>query len=61
MNDFMYNKVMQLIEEKLQLELEIIRLKRQASDLESNYELKISTLNLEIAKLSYDNIKTKRK
>lgn len=29
MNDFMYNKVMQLIEEKLQLELEIIRLKRQ--------------------------------
>lgn len=25
----MYNKVMQLIEEKLQLELEIIRLKRQ--------------------------------
>jgi hypothetical protein len=28
MNDFMYNKVMQLIEEKLQLELEIIRLKR---------------------------------
>lgn len=61
MNDFMYNKVMQLIEDKLQLELEIIRLKRQASDLESNYELKISTLNLEIAKLSYDNFKTKRK
>jgi hypothetical protein len=29
MNDFMYNKVMQLIEEKLQLELEIIRLKRE--------------------------------
>jgi hypothetical protein len=25
----MYNKVMQLIEEKLQLELEIIRLKRE--------------------------------
>jgi hypothetical protein len=29
MNDFMYNKVMQLIEEKLQLELEIIKLKRE--------------------------------
>ena len=29
MEDFMYNKVMQLIEEKLQLELEIIRLKRE--------------------------------
>lgn len=29
MNDFMYNKVMRLIEDKLQLELEIIRLKRE--------------------------------
>jgi hypothetical protein len=29
MEDFMYNKVMQLIEEKLQLELEIIRLKKE--------------------------------
>jgi hypothetical protein len=60
MNDFMYNKVMRLIEDKLQLELEIIRLKREISDLKSEHKLEISSLNSEVAELKYDNFKNKR-
>lgn len=44
MNDFMYNKVMQLIEDKLQLELEIIRLKSEIVNQKLDYETKINNL-----------------
>lgn len=50
MNDFMYNKVMQLIEDKLQLELKIIRLESQINTQKLDYETKINNLELELTK-----------
>ena len=46
----MYNKVMQLIEDKLQLELKIIRLESQINTQKLDYETKINNLELELTK-----------
>lgn len=59
MNDFMYNKVMQLIEDKLQLELEIIRLKSEIVNQKLDYETKINNLELDAVKYKYELITKK--
>jgi hypothetical protein len=59
MNDFMYNKALQLIEDKLQLELQIIKLKGEINSLKEKYDLKVNSLELKIAELDYDNFKLK--
>lgn len=61
MNDFMYNKALQLIEDKLQLELQIIRLKGEINSLKEKHDLKVNSLELKIAELDYDNFKLKNK
>ena len=61
MNDFMYNKALQLIEDKLQLELQIIKLKGEINSLKEKYDLKVNSLELKIAELDYDNFKLKNK
>lgn len=61
MNDFMYNKVMQLIEEKLQLELKIIRLEADLRNLQSDQDLKVISLEKQLTELEYDNFKLKNK
>lgn len=50
MNDFMYEAVMQKIEEKLQLELQLIRLRSEMINQRLEYESKINNLELELAK-----------
>lgn len=59
MNDFMYNKIMQLIEDKLQLELEIIRLKSEIVNQKLDYETKINNLELDAVKYKYELITKK--
>lgn len=61
MEDFMYNKVMQLIEEKLQLELKIIRLEADLRNLQSDQDLKVISLEKQLTELEYDNFKLKNK
>lgn len=56
MNDFMYSKVMQLIEEKLQLELKIIKLESQINTQKLDYETKINNLELDAIKYKYQLI-----
>lgn len=57
----MYNKVMQLIEEKLQLELKIIRLEADLRNLQSDQDLKVISLEKQLTELEYDNFKLKNK